>query len=205
MEELLRLLNRSRDLVIDGAMQGAECVLDRAICEAERLAKTGLGELLVENEALKADRGPLLERVTVANREIEHLKFQLKAASQEFSDDEYICIRDAVDRLINAVGKDVDGDQSESSLCSEFIDEIIKEVISPLKIEWDSEENIYTHSVSHCKKYPRITQDIARQIAIEFYFWWHNQPGKNTTQGFDEWFSGAGQKTIAGINGEGHD
>ncbi len=69
---------------------------------------------------------------------------------QEFSDDEYICIRDAVDRLISAVGKDVDGDQSECSLISEFIDELIVDVINPLSIEWynDDEGRGYMHSVN---------------------------------------------------------
>jgi len=28
----------------------------------------------------------------------------------------------------------------------------------------------------------------AKQIATEFYYWWHNQPGTNTEQGFDEWW-----------------
>ena len=28
----------------------------------------------------------------------------------------------------------------------------------------------------------------AKRIATEFYWWWHNQPGKNTQQGFDEWW-----------------
>ena len=80
---------------------------------------------------------------------------------QEFSDDEYICIRDAVDRLISAVGKDVDGDQSECSLCAEFIDELIKDVIVPLKIEWfeNDDDCGYKHAVH------RITEQDAREIA----------------------------------------
>lgn len=55
---------------------------------------------------------------------------------QEFSDEEYACIRDAVDRLMSAVGNDVDGDQSECSLCSEFLDHLIKTVINPLGVKW---------------------------------------------------------------------
>jgi hypothetical protein len=27
-----------------------------------------------------------------------------------------------------------------------------------------------------------------RKIATDFYYWWHNQPGTNTADGFDDWF-----------------
>ena len=26
-------------------------------------------------------------------------------------------------------------------------------------------------------------------VAVEFFYWWHNQPGTNTEQGFDEWWA----------------
>lgn len=26
-------------------------------------------------------------------------------------------------------------------------------------------------------------------VAVEFFYWWHNQPGTNTAQGFDEWWA----------------
>jgi len=29
---------------------------------------------------------------------------------------------------------------------------------------------------------------IHKQIACEFFRWWHNQPGSNTEQGFDDWW-----------------
>lgn len=61
---------------------------------------------------------------------------------QEFSDEEYACIRDAVDRLMSAVGNDVDGDQSECSLCSEFIDDLIEKVINPLGVKWAEGDDV---------------------------------------------------------------
>ena len=27
-----------------------------------------------------------------------------------------------------------------------------------------------------------------KDIATEFYYWWHNQPGTNTAEGFDDWW-----------------
>lgn len=64
-----------------------------------------------------------------------------EAREREFSDDEYICIRDAVDKLICSVGKDVDGDQSECSLIDEFIDEFIRDVINPLSVHWVDDDD----------------------------------------------------------------
>jgi hypothetical protein len=29
---------------------------------------------------------------------------------------------------------------------------------------------------------------IQKQIAIDFFYWWHNQPGCNTDSGFDKWW-----------------
>jgi len=31
-------------------------------------------------------------------------------------------------------------------------------------------------------------KDHAKEIATGFYYWWHNQPGNNTQQGFDEYW-----------------
>lgn len=31
-------------------------------------------------------------------------------------------------------------------------------------------------------------QEQFRDVAVEFFYWWHNQPGSNTAQGFDEWW-----------------
>lgn len=28
----------------------------------------------------------------------------------------------------------------------------------------------------------------SKKIAVEFYYWWHNQPGTNTKEGFDDWW-----------------
>ena len=30
--------------------------------------------------------------------------------------------------------------------------------------------------------------DLHKQIACEFFRWWHNQPGSNTEQGFGDWW-----------------
>lgn len=31
-------------------------------------------------------------------------------------------------------------------------------------------------------------EQYSKNIAVEFYYWWHNQPGSNTKQGFDDWW-----------------
>jgi hypothetical protein len=31
-------------------------------------------------------------------------------------------------------------------------------------------------------------KEPAKAIATEFFYWWHNQPGNNTEQGFDQWW-----------------
>lgn len=33
-----------------------------------------------------------------------------------------------------------------------------------------------------------IDKEKAKQIATTFYRWWHNQPGTNTDDGFDQWY-----------------
>jgi len=30
--------------------------------------------------------------------------------------------------------------------------------------------------------------DLIKEIATEFYYYWHNAPGTNTQQGFDDWW-----------------
>lgn len=29
--------------------------------------------------------------------------------------------------------------------------------------------------------------EFAREVATEFFYWWHNQPGTNTQAGFQDW------------------
>ena len=38
--------------------------------------------------------------------------------------------------------------------------------------------------------YVQVTDldDFALEVAREFYYWWHNQPGSNTSQGFQDWW-----------------
>lgn len=36
-----------------------------------------------------------------------------------------------------------------------------------------------------------------KAIAIEFFYWWHNQPGANTEQGFDDWWVEIGEAKYA--------
>ena len=31
-----------------------------------------------------------------------------------------------------------------------------------------------------------IQQDHLKQIAVSFFYWWHNQEGRNTSEGFDQ-------------------
>lgn len=35
---------------------------------------------------------------------------------------------------------------------------------------------------------PEEKKDTAKDIAVKFYYWWHNQPGTNTEQGFEAWW-----------------
>lgn len=33
-----------------------------------------------------------------------------------------------------------------------------------------------------------MSKEAAQKMATDFYYWWHNQPGANTQQGFAEWW-----------------
>lgn len=33
-----------------------------------------------------------------------------------------------------------------------------------------------------------MSTELIKNLCTSFYRWWHNQPGSNTEQGFDEWF-----------------
>ena len=32
-------------------------------------------------------------------------------------------------------------------------------------------------------------KEFAQSVATGFFYWWHNQPGTNTQQGFEQWWS----------------
>ncbi len=117
-------------------------------------------------------------RAELAEARIEQANKQEPEAQQEFSDDEYICIRDAVDRLMDAVDKEVDGDQSECSLVAEFIDEIIRDVIKPLNVEWVEEDDWcgYRHSVPEPKQEPVVDRycghsSLADMVSAHTHVW----------------------------------
>lgn len=38
-----------------------------------------------------------------------------------------------------------------------------------------------------------IKDDCLKEICINFFRWWYNQPGQNTEQGFDQWLEGQTQ------------
>jgi len=38
-------------------------------------------------------------------------------------------------------------------------------------------------------EYPRM-----KRIATSFFYWWYNQPGQNTSEGFDDWWEKEGYK-----------
>ena len=129
---------------------------------------------------------------------VERLSQSPRITEQEFSDDEYICIRDAVDRLISAVGKDVDGDQSECSLFSEFIDELITDVINPLKIRWYETD----HNCGYSNSIERITEQDAREIANHIFGF---VGIGNLTAAFDSWFNSMGGRALLDkLNGVKH-
>ena len=48
---------------------------------------------------------------------------------------------------------------------------------------------------------PRITEQDAREIATQFFYWWHNQPGTNTMQGFGDWLEFEGRALLDKLNG----
>lgn len=33
----------------------------------------------------------------------------------------------------------------------------------------------------------RNDKDSVKEIAVNFFYWWHNQSGSNTSEGFDEY------------------
>jgi len=32
-----------------------------------------------------------------------------------------------------------------------------------------------------------LDKETSKDFATKFYYWWHNQPGTNTNQGYDSW------------------
>lgn len=42
-----------------------------------------------------------------------------------------------------------------------------------------------------------LGKEIAKKIATDFYYWWHNQPGTNTQDGFDSFWE---QYSLADLN-----
>ena len=55
-----------------------------------------------------------------------------------------------------------------------------------------------------CKEpaeFPRIVmnRDQLKEICTDFYYWWHNQPGANTQQGFDDWMKTTGVKQLQNL------
>jgi len=53
-----------------------------------------------------------------------------------------------------------------------------------LRIKLKGREGVVTHN-EHIKE---------KAIAVDFFHWWHNQPGTNTEQGFDDWWAANGQR-----------
>jgi hypothetical protein len=47
-----------------------------------------------------------------------------------------------------------------------------------------------------------ITEHDALEIATQFFYWWHNQPGKNTMQGFGEWIESDGRILLQKLSAE---
>jgi hypothetical protein len=42
-----------------------------------------------------------------------------------------------------------------------------------------------------------MSEAAAKQLCTSFFYWWYNQPGANTEDGFDEWAKGPGKELIA--------
>ena len=53
-------------------------------------------------------------------------------------------------------------------------------------------------SEKECPKY-------IKEMAVAFCYWWYNQPGNNTQQGFDKWFDKYGHTFIEAHRLEGGD
>lgn len=39
----------------------------------------------------------------------------------------------------------------------------------------------------------KFTKEQAKDMAVAFYRWWHNQPGANTDEGFSQWWEAEGK------------
>ena len=55
-------------------------------------------------------------------------------------------------------------------------------------VSWDAEALI--SYLTRSKTFAPIVRnrEYAKRVATEFYYWWHNQPGTNTEQGFEEFW-----------------
>ena len=38
-----------------------------------------------------------------------------------------------------------------------------------------------------------IPKDDVKNICLDFFYWWYNQPGNNTEEGFEKWYK---EKTL---------
>ena len=75
----------------------------------------------------------------------------------------------------------------------------------------DPSEVTYQETHTTCGRYitddepptspQRVTEQDAREIAIQFFYWWHNQPGTNTMQGFGDWLEFEGRALLSKLNG----
>jgi len=49
-------------------------------------------------------------------------------------------------------------------------------------------ENIVELAIKELKKI-ELRDDKIKDIATKFFYCWHNSPGTNTSEGFDEWWA----------------
>lgn len=50
-----------------------------------------------------------------------------------------------------------------------------------------------------CENIFVVSSDKLKEFTTSFFYWWHNQPGTNTQQGFDEWFRDSEVKKILSV------
>lgn len=35
----------------------------------------------------------------------------------------------------------------------------------------------------------KVPKKDLKAVCVKFFYWWYNQPGSNTEQGFDDWYN----------------
>jgi len=78
-------------------------------------------------------------------------------------------------------------DEALRSHSFQCLRERMVKVVAPLVLHCKSQEARIKELETELKDFKAGLPEFSRDVATEFYYWWHNQEGSNTQQGFQDW------------------